>query len=367
MTLRQERGVQAVDKPNKGNTIKIILNEETKSYQEEATNTDRETSSESFPSVIKIDSNKLESEARLETAAAQETVDDESFDWIIPESSEHVIEEMTIAGNPKTKKPSLPKITSFSINPNKKSNRNILSVVISAVFAILLGTTIGFVMLKLVITGPSNKAGTQTVPTVVEQKGNTTTEKTNAVTLEQMTTYVIQGGVFSSKDGAKDTSTEITSKGVPAQLVEMSGKQYLFLGVADSIETAKSLGNEYKADGVADVFAKPLLLDEKELSGLTDQEKGFIKNVPAIYETLSTATSTAILNHSLDGDSSKAITGIEKQLMTSGLKNEKVKTIKTELTTALNQVKSFQKSKDLKSLTKAQQQLLSFLSTYYSL
>jgi stage II sporulation protein B len=361
-----------VDKPNKGNTIKIKLNGETKNFEEEPKQIDLERNIEPIPRVIEIDSNKLENDVFLETAAAQESVD-ESFDWIIPETSDQDIEEFTIAGNKKTKKPSLPKIASFSTNSiKKKKDRNIVTIITSAAFAILIGTTIGFVMLKLVITGPTEKAGTATVPTVAKETGNTTVNQTvekasSAITMDQLTTYVIQGGVFSSKDGAKETSTEVTSKGVPAKLVEISGKQYLFLGVADSIETAKSLGIQYKADGVEDVFAKPLLLDEKQVSGLNDKEKSFLKNVPSIYETLSLATSTALLNNELSSESTKAITGLEAQLKTSGLKNEKVKTIKTELTTAADKLNTYQKSNSKKSLSQAQQHLLNFLSAYYSL
>ncbi|MEH7417123.1 hypothetical protein V7266_17705 [Neobacillus drentensis] len=360
-----------MDKPNKGNTIKIKLNGETKTFEEEPKKVDREPAIEPIPGVLEIDSNKVENDVFFETAAAKESVD-ESFDWIIPESSDQDIEEFTIAGNKKTKKPSLPKIATISANPKKKKDRNIVTIVTSAAFAILIGTTIGFVMLKLVITGPTDKPRTASVPTVAEETGNTTVGQTEensskATILEQMTTYVIQGGVFTSKDGAKETSTQVTSKGVPSKLVEMSGKQFLFLGVADSIETAKSLGNQYKADGVGDVFAKPLLLDEKQVSGLNDKEKSFLENVPAIYQTLSQATSTALLNNKLSVESTKAITGLEEQLKTSGLKNEKVNTIKTELTTAADKLKTYQKSKSKKSLSQAQQHLLNFLSAYYSL
>ncbi|PLS01304.1 SPOR domain-containing protein [Neobacillus cucumis] len=358
-----------MDKPNKGNTITIKLNGEPKGYQDEPKKIEDEPSIESTSKTMNIDSNQPESEVFLETAAAQESVD-ESFDWIIPESSDHDIEEFTIAGNKKSKKPSLPKITTISPNPKKKKDRSIVSILVSAAFAILIGTTIGFVMLKLVITGPSEKTGTGTIPTTIGARNTsveTTGEKTDAVTLDQMTTYVIQGGVFSSKEGAKETSGNVTSKGVPTQLVEMSGKQYLFLGVADSIETAKALGNQYKAEGVEDVFAKPLLLDEKQVSGLNAKDKAFLEKVPSIYETLSVAVSTALVNNSLSEESTKSLTTIEKELTTSGLKNEKVNALKTELTTAAAKVKSFQKSQDTKSLNQAQQHLLNFLSAYYSM
>jgi len=356
-----------VDKPKKGNTIKIKLNRETPPVQEELKKSELEASVEPVTRVIKIDSNKLDSDVFLETAAAQESVD-ESFDWIIPESSENDIEEFNIVSSKTSKKSIVPKITSFSSN-TKKNGRPLGSIVISGIFAILIGTTIGVVMLKLVTTGPTEK--TVTEPPVVEEKGGTDKKpaagKTTSADLKQLTVYVIQGGVFSSKEGAKETSSQLSSKGVPSQLVEIDGKQYLFLGVADSIETAKSLGTKFKDNGVEDVFAKPLLLDEKKVSDISTKEKDFLEAVPTIYETLTLVTSSALLTKSISEESTKALAGIEEQLKVSDLKNEKVKNLKAELISADEKVRAFQKSKDAKSIREAQQHLLNFLSTYYSM
>lgn len=366
-----------MDKPKKGNTITIKLNGEPKNVLEEPKKMDLEPIIESAPVEIKGESEQLDLDQQdtdvfLETAASQEPVD-ESFDWILPESSHQPIEEFTLAGHKKTKKTSLPKLTSFSTttNPKKKKDRKIVPILISVSFAILIGTTIGVVMLKLVTTTPSGKAGNDSITTSVQQNTTTTGESTgtntDGVTLEQVSTYVIQGGVFLSKDGAKETSDNVTSKGVPSQLIEMNNKQYLFLGVADSIETAKSLGSQYKEDGVGDVFAKPLTLDEKQVTGLNAKDKSFLKKVPEIYQVLSAATSTALLKDSLSDATTKSLTDIEDQLNTSGLKNAKVKKIKTELTNAVDKVNSFQKSKSTKSLSQAQQHLLNFINEYYNL
>ncbi|WHY76346.1 hypothetical protein QNH20_19795 [Neobacillus sp. WH10] len=357
-----------MDKPKKGNTIKIKLNAETQSIQDEPKKSEPEASIEPVTRVIKIDSTKLDSDVFGETAAAQESVD-KSFDWIIPESSENDIEEFTIVSSNTPKKGSVPKIISFSSNSKKKNGRPLGSIVISGIFAILIGTTIGIVMLKLLTTGPSEK--TVTEPPVVEEKGGTEEKpaagKTTSADLKQLTAYVIQGGVFSSKGGAKETSSQLSSKGVPSQLVEMDGKQYLFLGVADSIDTAKSLGTKFKENGVEDVFAKPLLLDEKKVSDISTKEKDFLETVPKIYETLSLVTSSALLTKSISEESTKALAGIEEQLKVNDLKNEKVKNLKAELSSAEEQVKAYQKSKDAKSIREAQQHLLNFLSTYYSM
>jgi stage II sporulation protein B len=357
-----------VDKPNKGNTITIKLNGENQSYQEETSKEAGKANSDAIPKVIKINSHLSESDVLLETAASQESVD-ESFDWIIPESSENDIEEFKIAPSQTGKKTGLPKIATFTSNTKKKNDRPLGTILISAVFAILIGTTIGVVMLKLMITGPTEKT-VVTEPTVAIEKPVTTDSKPTAgkgtsAVIDQLTAYVIQGGVFSSDAGAKEISANLASKGVPSQLVDMDGKYYLFLGVAESIETAKSLGTQYKENGIEDVFSKPLLLDEKKFTDISEKDKTLLKALPTIYQTLSLTTSTALVTKSVPEDASKALKGVEEQLKNS-VKNEKVKDLKAELVSANNKVKAFQKSKDEKNLSDAQQHLLNYLSLYFS-
>jgi len=370
MTHRKREEYGLVDKPNKGNTINIKLNAENPPNQEVPPKKEVETNIDPIPRVIKINNELTESDVISETAAAQESVD-ESFDWIIPESSDNDIEEFKIIPSQTSKKTSLPKITTFTSNIKKKNDRPLGSILISAAFAILIGTTIGVVMLKLVITSPSEKTVT-TEPTVVTDKPASSTEtktaeakNTKAASISQLTTYVIQGGVFSSDSGAKETSDNLSSKNVPSETVEMDGKYYLFLGVADSIEGAKALGAQYKENGIEDVFAKPLLLEEKKFSNITEKEKTFLKAVPTIYQTLSLTTSNAVVTKDLSEEASKVLTEIETPLKTS-VKNEKIKDLKAELVSANEKVKAFQESKDDKNLSDAQEHLLNFLSIYFS-
>ncbi|MDR7237400.1 SPOR domain-containing protein [Neobacillus drentensis] len=371
MTHRKREEYGLVDKPNKGNTIKIKLNRENPTHQEVPPKKDMEESSDPIPKVIKINTNLPEPDIFLETAAAQESVD-ESFDWIIPESSENDIEDFKIIPSQTSKKKTLPKITTFTANTKntkKKSGRPLGTILISAAFAILIGTTIGVVMLKLVITPPSNKTVVTEPAVVTDEPANTETktteDKNKSATIAQVTSYVIQGGVFSSEAGAKETSSNLASKGVPSQTVEMDGKYFLFLGVADSIEAAKSLGAQYKENGIDDVFAKPMLLDEKKFNSVTDKEKTLIKAVPTIYQTLSLTTSTSLLTKELPEEASKALSDIEDQLKSS-VKNEKLKDLKAELVSAEEKVKAFRDSNDTNNLSDAQQHLLNFLSLYFS-
>ncbi|MEH7332712.1 SPOR domain-containing protein [Neobacillus drentensis] len=355
-----------MDKPKKGNTITIKLNGENQSFQEETPKQDIDANIEPYSKVIKIDRELPESEGMKETAAAQESVD-ESFDWIIPEAAENEIEEFKFTNNTNPKTISHKNLPSLTTNFKKKNGRPLSSILISAFFAVLIGTTIGFFMLKLVITEQGEKVPT-TQPVVSET--GTGTEKTTSEgkstssVIEQLTTYVVQGGVFSSKEGTQEIAKDLEQKGVPSQTVELNGKFYLLLGLADSIETAKALGNQYKENGVEEVFAKPLLLDEKKVSKVTDKEKSFIEELPSIYQTLAGATSSALVTKTIPAESAKSLAGIEEQLKASGIKNDKIKKLKTELTSADEKIKAYQKSKAAKSLTEAQQHLLNFLSQY---
>ncbi|ETI70308.1 SPOR domain-containing protein [Neobacillus vireti] len=375
-----------MDKPKKGHTIKIKLNVEDKIIREEPQTKESEVSSKPFTKVIKINPERPESEEHnepetrvikinrdhaesdgfLETAAAQEPVD-ESFDWIIPESSENDIEEFTVVNGKKTIKSGSKKLTSFSANFKRKDRQPVGSIVISAIFAILIGLTIGGIMLKLVIMEPSEKAATE--PETVEANGNenkAAAGKTTSLTINQLTTFVIQGGAYTSKEGAKDFSNGLVSKGIPSQVIEITGKHYIFLGVADSIEQAKTLAGQNKENGVEGAFAKPLLLEEKKFSEITAKEKSFLEAVPGIYQKLSATAANALVSKEISEESSKALATLETELNGSTIKNEKVKTLQAELANAEAKLKAFQKSKDTKSLTEAQQHLLNFLSFYFS-
>lgn len=350
-----------VDKPNQGNTITIKVNGEYKNFNDEARNQDISTSKSTVSTVKNGDPVVYEENVLLETAAAQEPVD-ESFDWVIPESSEDDIQEYTNVQKPTSKKSSSKKLASISNNSKWKNSRALGPFLFSGIFAIIIGTAFGFMMLK-VMSPPAKKAGSQ--PRVTENSG-TNQAKTPAATtaIKSLTTYVVQGGIYSSKDSAKDAVNQSTAIGVPAQSIEIDGKQFVFLGIADSQDSAKSLGSLVKTKGLNDAYAKPLVVGEKKVSDLNDTEKSFLKAVPQIYQSLVKMTSSGILTNTTSEASTKEM---DQQLLTNGIKVEKIKRLQAELTAAKEKVKAFQKSKDSKSLSDAQQHLLNFLSVYYSL
>ncbi|WP_045523434.1 SPOR domain-containing protein [Neobacillus niacini] len=359
-----------MDKPNRGNTIKIKLNGETPTFSEDPIQKEQESIEDSLTKVISIEDDFHEKDVFLETSAAKEAAD-ESFDWIIPESAENDIQEYKVISSQNKKKGEKKKPVTFSTFSNKRNGGAFKSIVVTAVFAILIGTSFGALMLKLVINDSSKPAVTE--PVVVgkgtDKGSEETAGKSSSIVLVAQTAFIVQGGAFTTKDAASEAVSQAKEKGLPAQSLSMSDNEFLFLGVADSIETAKALGAQYKANGFEDVFSKQIPIAEKTVSDINETEKSFLEAVPAIYQQLSKVTSNALVSGSISLESSKEVTSLGDQLNQSAeqLKNEKVKNLNKELSSALSKVEAFQEKKNEDSLVEAQQHLLNFLSIYYSL
>jgi stage II sporulation protein B len=359
-----------VDKPNRGNTIKIKLNGETKTFSEEPIKKEQESSKDSFTKVIEMEEDFNDQNVFLETAAAKDSID-ESFDWIIPESAENDIQEYKVVSNQNQKKGGKKKSTSFTTFSMKRNGGMLKSIIVTAVFAILIGTSFGALMLKLVISENNKPAVTE--PVVVGKgtdKGSEASgEKGSSIVLKAQTAFIVQGGAFSSQDAALDGASQAKGKGAPAQTLAMNGREFMFLGVADSIESAKQLEGHYEANGFDDVLPKQIPIPEKSVSDINETEKNFLEAAPAIYQQLSKLTSNSIVSGNISSEYSKEITGVGNQLNQPAdkIKNEKVKDLNKELSSALEKVEAFQGKKNKDSLVEAQQHLLNYLSIYYSL
>ncbi|WP_139185570.1 hypothetical protein [Bacillus sp. OK048] len=362
-----------MDKPNRGNTIKIKLNGETQTFSEEPIKKEKESTKNSFDKVIIIDEDFNEQELFLETAAAKEPID-ESFDWIIPESAEQDIQEYKIVSSHNQKKGGSKRPVTFSTFSKKRNGSLVKSILVTILFAVLIGTSFGVLMLKLVNNDNSKPAVVE--PVVVNKgaekgsdKGSENTGgKSTSVVLGAQTVFIVQGGAFSNKEKALEGANQAKGKGAPTQTIAMSEKEFLFLGVADSFETAKQMEGYYEANGFDDVLPKQIPIAEKTVSDINESEKGFLEDSPAMFQQLAKVTANAIVSGSISAEASKEVTSLVDKLKSSGeLKNEKVKTLNAELSSALEKVKAFQEKKNKTSIVEAQQHLLNFLSTYYSL
>jgi stage II sporulation protein B len=356
-----------VDRQEKGKTVTIKINGRNHTFQESAKQENERLFEETFQ-----DNNNIDYSSVMEAAASKEAVEEENFDWILPDESSDLdmeVKEYKIAKQPKKQNSKGLGAISKSF---KKNNRNgmLSSVFLTVFFAILLGTSFGLLLLKLVIT--ENEAAVE--QPVIAKPAPEKTEDAPAggketAALEPLSTFIVQGGVFSNKEAAEQMKDEAIQLGASAQVVEINGQFILYLSAADSIEHAKAMGVQLKTKGM-EVFAKPITFDGKSLEGLQAEEKKVMEAAGAIYQSLAAGASEAAAGQTI---SAPTLENVEKQgsilkdIPADKLKHEGVITIKTELDQAIQQLNTYSKAPDPSSQTKLQQHLLTFLAAYLSM
>jgi stage II sporulation protein B len=362
-----------VDKLPSGKTITIKINGEKKPFIEE--NAKKELPNENSEQVADTalsDFPHPKPESYHESAASQEPIE-ESFDWILPETTDNEINEYQfVKQTTHKKKTSKGKSTTASISAIRKKNGVLKSVILSIVFAVLIGTSFGVIMLKLVVIDHSKKTAIETIAPVTKTVTKSVTPKTSTekLTLQPFAAFVVQGGVYSTKEAANEISDQVKSKSAPAEIMEIDGKNFLFLGASGSLEQAKNLGSYYKESGIGDIWAKQIQVPEKTISDINKDEKLFLEASQSGFQILLNVTSNVIVNTSNANENISTISqtksAIEK-IEDKKLKNKKIIELKSELSSAMELVEGYQNSHDMNDMKKAQQHLLNYFSLYSTL
>ncbi|WP_419393646.1 stage II sporulation protein B [Cytobacillus praedii] len=366
-----------VDREEKGKTITIKINGKNHTFLETARKENERLKMENKSERLieeTVQNNKYDYSSAIEAAASKEAADEENFDWILPDESSDFdmdVQEYKIVKQPK--KQSQKGIGAISKN-FKKNNRNgmLSSVFLTVFFAILLGTSFGLLLLKLVIT----ENETPVDQPVIAEPATEKTEDTPAsvgekesVALDPLSTFIVQGGVFSNKGAAEQMKDGTIQLGAPAQVVEMNGQAFLYVSVADSIEHAKEIGVKLKSKGI-EVFAKPITFEGKTLKDLQGEERKVMEAAGAIYQSLAAGASEAAAGQTISAstlEEAEKQGSILKNISEDKLKHEGVIAIKTELDQAIEQLRAYKQTPELSIQTKLQQHLLGFLAVYQSL
>jgi stage II sporulation protein B len=364
-----------VNREEKGKTITIKINGKNHTFLETARKeNERLKMKDKSERLIEetVQNNKYDYSSVIEAAASKEAADEENFDWILPDESSDIdmdVQEYNIAKQPK--KQSQKGIGTISKN-FKKNNRNgmLSSVFLTVFFAILLGTSFGLLLLKLVITENENPVDQPVIAEPAPEKTeDTPAGGTESITLDPLSTFIVQGGVFSNKGAAEQMMDGTIQLGAPAQVVEMNGQAFLYVSVADSIEHAKEIGAKLKSKGI-EVFAKPITFEGKTLKDLQGEERKVMEAAGAIYQSLAAGTSEAASGQTISASTLEEVEkqgSILKDISEDKLKHEGVIAIKTELDQAIEQLRAYKQTPELSIQTKLQQHLLSFLAVYQSL
>ncbi len=362
-------GGRMVEGPEKGRTITIKINGKHRSYKENLVEEGQKEDIKIERLQEEVKTEKWDNMSLEESAAAKETADDDSFDWILPEDTiETDLKEYKIATQ--TKKTSKKGNGTFGQSFKKNRHKGFLtSVFITVFFAILLGTGFGFIMLKLVITENSAEMEQPVIAEPVAEEEVKQPEGSETAVLQPLSTFVIQGGVFSNIEAAKQIEGEHIQKGISSKVIETNGQAVLYLSTASSIEDAKVIGNQFKDKGY-EAFAKPITLEEKSLEGLLPAEKKIINAAPTIYQAIAEGATEAATKQTLsDANADKIAAQIEsiKTIKEDQLKNKGIISLNNELNHAQQQLMAYKGTKDSTALTKVQQHLLEFVSVYQAL
>jgi stage II sporulation protein B len=362
-----------MDKPKNSRTITIKINGNERDYNETSkmeemeptlVNEIVEPQPETQPHPI--ESTRVDSFS--EVAASQEAID-ESFDWILPELQDDndEIDEYIIAKKPQVNKKKS-SIGSLKKTLQKQNTGPVKSLFVSILLAILIGTSFGFIVLKLVISDSQIKVETPlaTVPEETAKGNEQSAGEAKQLALEPIDTYIIQGGVFSSVDSAKVEEQKVKQMGIPTQIIEGNGQAILVLGIADSIENAKSIATGYKDKGI-DVFAKPYSIPGKEIQDLTAVEANLLKESKDFYNALASLMASGMFSEQLDKAAITELKNFVGSIDRQEIKNLKIEQLLVDLGSALTKLEAFSGNPTQSTLVDVQQHLLSFIGTYYTL
>ncbi|SDD15830.1 hypothetical protein SAMN05421663_107105 [Terribacillus halophilus] len=112
----------------------------------------------------------------------------------------------------------------------------------AALGAALIGVVLGFLLLRYT-------AGMESETSGVAAPAATKEAAANAGAFNDLTAYVVQGGVYNQEDIGQDVVQKYVDAGIPAVLWEKGGQFFLLTGMAGSKEEAQTLGSQLQAQG----------------------------------------------------------------------------------------------------------------------
>jgi stage II sporulation protein B len=352
----------------KKNTITIKIDGKSRTYQEnkQKLKPEKMTSSKTF---VEDDGRKLEFDKRPvekptkepnyeEVAAASAEKDEEDFDWILPETSvEPELEEYKIASY--TSKPTKGKSVIKAIKKNKHNLSP--SIFFALFFAVIIGMSFGFILLRLVISDQT-LGGQEVVKTVTPTEQQSEQSNVVSYTLPVVSTFVVQESAYSTVEAANEGKKVLDQKEIPSSVVT-TDKSYLLVGVGVTKESGKAIGEGLMEKGIDDIYAKEIQVGGHQLNEITSTEQKLLEQASQLYASLVTISTSLTLEQTIPEDASNNVSQMKAEwdkINSKEIKSEKFIQLKEEIDKAITVAINPSKEKS----TELQQHLLSFLALY---
>ncbi|MEK4028648.1 hypothetical protein MKZ02_08850 [Pseudobacillus sp. FSL P4-0506] len=280
---------------------------------------------------------------KKESAAAIEPKkEEEEFQWLFPEEGEQkadVIEQYA----------TMQKTTA------KRATGKLFIIVMSAV---IVGVLLGYALVKVVTQKEEGRpqAILKEEKPVKEREVTTPkaapSAKSEKNSLFSIETAVVQGGVFSTEDGANSMKQKMSDLGLPAEAVLQNGQYLILLAASSTIETAKLIEGIYGTAG-ADTYTKQLAISPSKKLEESSGEMAALFSSIAEESGKKAAGLEADKNKLKEAESKLDAVKVEPSDETSA-------ELKKLLTGALTEAKSNQPQ----AAKAAQEKLLAFLAVY---
>ncbi|MFL8937774.1 hypothetical protein ACKA06_13345 [Rossellomorea oryzaecorticis] len=325
-----------VDKPDGKKQISIKINGEKTEYEED----------------IRVHDWKL---GNAEAAAGEEKLEDTGFDWNLADETPPPPKEYKKINYVSGKK-----------KKNKKSFKNpfqdSINLIMSIIGAVVVGAVLGFGTLKVITNTDGEAAPAATLQDETSAGMTEGNESAGSVKLKELSTAILQGGVFSTKESLAAMQDTLTSKGISSASVEKDGQWFLLLGVSADVETAKLLGEDLKGDGV-DVYAKDFQLGAKEIKA-SNNEKAFLEKANGLYAILAEESSNGVVSGKGNESAAGSIEPVLKEIEAIEVTQEPIVKMKESIQNAAKQTVTMKTKEDAE---KVQGDLLGYLESYSSL
>ncbi|MCA1056318.1 hypothetical protein LCM10_15060 [Rossellomorea aquimaris] len=325
-----------VDKPDRNKQISIKINGENTKFEED----------------LHVHDWKLGKE---ESAAGEEKLEDTGFDWNLPDDASVPPKEYKKINYVNGKKKKKPKSFNHPFNES-------MNLIMSIIGAVVVGAVLGFGTLK-VITNTDGEAAPAAVLQDGTAAGDTGGNETRApVQLKEISTPVLQGGVFSTKESLAAMRDSLSAKGINSASIEKDGQWFLLLGVSADVETAKLLGEKLKENGT-DVYAKDFQLSAKEIKA-SEGEKAFLEKAGGLFAILAEESSTGVVNGKVNESAAATIQSGLKEIQGLKVGQEPIVKMKEAIEHASSQTLAIKTSEEAAEI---QGELLTYLEIYSSL
>ncbi|MFY4774720.1 SPOR domain-containing protein [Metabacillus sp. RGM 3146] len=197
-----------------------------------------------------------------EVAAAEEKAEKEDeFPWLLPDENEVFQDDPKVVTASKAPKKSF--VTSFKQVGETKNRQRfpMKQLLITVTIAVVMGLGFGTAALKFMSNGgeqangepaPQTADAGTSLPvsgTVKEGAGNNASADPQAAA-GSFSTYVVQAGKFSTKEGADAVKQDLAGKGYPAVSVQDQNAYYVYAGAAADKAQAQAMSKEFQSKSI---------------------------------------------------------------------------------------------------------------------